>query len=136
MATNPEGNEVTGMSADPAVAHIDRLGNRLMRLEETVDQLIETHRTLMNAIEAKNRSAKRKLMPSPNTKYFDFLVYLEETFKGSEFTSDEIPQKSRHILSILNTEYRALDVVSKRGRTNVYKIAPEARKELQVKGSD
>ncbi len=102
-----------------------------MRLEEALDRLIETHQTLMATLAAGKDTRKRKEMPSPNTKYFEFLVYLTENFNGSEFTSEEIPRKSRHILSILNTEYSSLEVVSKRGRTNVYRISQGVRKKLK-----
>lgn len=118
---------------DPALAHMDRLGNRLMRLEEALDRLIETHQVLMETIADQKSARKRKEMPSPNTKYYEFLVYLNENFGGSEFTSEEIPRQSRHILSILNTEYSSLEVVSKRGRTNVYKISSAIRKKLRKK---
>ena len=133
MEVNREGPSSSLATADPALAQIDRLGNRLVRLENALDQLIETHRILMGTLEARKNASKRKEMPSPNTKYFDFLVYLDHNFNGSEFTSEEIPRKSRHILSILNTEYSSLDVVSKRGRTNVYKISPRVRKKLKKK---
>ncbi len=112
---------------------MESLSTRLVHLEQALDRLIDTHQALMGAIAAKKSSKKRKDMPSPNTKYYDFLVYLEDNFGGSEFTSDEIPRQSRHILSILNTEYSTLDVVSKRGRTNVYKIAPGVRKTLKAR---
>ncbi len=119
--------------ADPTLAHMERLGTRLGQLEEAVDRLIETHQILMGSLAARKAARKRKEMPSPNTKYFDFLVYLDQNFGDSEFTSDEIPRKSRHILSILNTEYSSLEVVSKRGRTNVYRISPNIRKKLAGK---
>ena len=119
---------------DPAVSQMDRLAARLVRLEEALDQLIETHNNLMGVLADRADSRKRKEMPSPNTKYYEFLVYLNENFGSSEFTSDEIPRQSRHILSILNTEYSSLDVISKRGRTNVYRISPDIQKKLK-KGS-
>jgi len=129
MERSPEGATA---STDPALAQMERLGSRLVRLEQALDQLIETHQTLMGVLATKKKTSARKDMPSPNTKYYDFLIYLDKTFKGSEFTSDEIPRKSRHILSILNTEYSSLEVVSKRGRTNVYRISPEIRKKLRA----
>ena len=88
----------------------------------------------MSVLAERANSRKRKDMPSPNTKYYEFLIYLSDNFGQAEFTSDEIPRQSRHILSILNTEYSSLDVVSKRGRTNVYRISPEVLKRLK-KGS-
>ncbi len=120
---------------DPGLAHVERLGIRLGQLEEAIDRLIETHQTLMEALAAKKSARKRKEMPSPNTKYFDFLVYLDQNFGEEDFTSEEIPRKSRHILSILNTEYSSLEVVSKRGRTNVYRVTPKVRKRLGAKSS-
>jgi hypothetical protein len=116
---------------DPALAQMDRLGDRLTRLEAALDQLIETHQGLIAALSERNSAKKKKEMPSPNTKYYEFLVYLNENFGASEFTSDEIPRQSRHILSILNTEYASLEVVSKRGRTNVYRIPPNIRKRVK-----
>ncbi len=136
MVHDPEANRSVVASTNPAITNMERLGSRLGRLEETVDQLIATHKTLMEKLQAEKQEDDRKLMPSPNTKYFDFLVYLEETFKGSQFTSDEIPKKSRHILSILNTEYKALDVVSKRGRTNVYTVSPQVREKIESQETD
>jgi len=118
---------------DPALTHMERLGTRLGQLEEAIDHLIETHRTLMGTLVARKAARRRKEMPSPNTKYFDFLVYLDQNFGDADFTSEEIPRKSRHILSILNTEYSSLEVVSKRGRTNVYRITPKVRKRLGEK---
>jgi hypothetical protein len=123
------GRAAVGM--DPAITQMDRLATRLVRLEEALDQLIETHNNLMVLLADRGDSRKRKEMPSPNTKYYEFLVYLNDNFSSSEFTSDEIPRQSRHILSILNTEYSSLDVVSKRGRTNVYRISPDVRKKLK-----
>ena len=112
---------------------MERLGTRLTRLEEALDQLIETHRILITTIRERDVAPRRtKEMPSPDTKYYDFLVYLAENFGGSEFTSEEIPKKSRHILSILSTEYSSLEVVSKRGRTNVYRIAGRVREKLRL----
>ena len=125
-------NPRSAAEPDDPISHIDRLGTRLTRLEEALDRLIETHRILISTIREREGSRRRKEMPSPDTKYYDFLVYLEKTFGGSEFTSEEIPRKSRHILSILSTEYCSLEVVSKRGRTNVYRISEAVRQRLRV----
>jgi hypothetical protein len=133
MSEKLEGPGSVSGGTDPAIAQMDKLGNRLHRLEQALDQLIETHQALMGTLVAKQNARKRKEMPSPNTKYYEFLVYLEDNFNGEEFTSEEIPRQSRHILSILNTEYSSLEVVSKRGRTNVYKISPSVRKKLKKK---
>ena len=133
MSENLKGPGSVSGGSDPALAQMDRLGNRLIRLERALDQLIETHQTLMGTLVEKQNARKRKEMPSPNTKYYEFLIYLDENFDGEEFTSEEIPRQSRHILSILNTEYSSLEVVSKRGRTNVYKISPSVRKKLKKK---
>jgi len=133
MSGNLEGSGSVSGGNDQALAQMDRLGNRLIRLERALDQLIETHQTLMGTLVEKQNARKRKEMPSPNTKYYEFLIYLDENFDGEEFTSEEIPRQSRHILSILNTEYSSLEVVSKRGRTNVYKISPSVRKKLKKK---
>jgi len=128
MPRDTDGLTVTPM--DPTLAHMEKLGSRLGQLEEAIDRLIATHQTLMGTLAAKKAARRRKEMPSPNTKYFDFLVYLDQNFGDADFTSEEIPRKSRHILSILNTEYSSLEVVSKRGRTNVYRIMPKVRKKL------
>jgi hypothetical protein len=118
--------------ADPANSLV-RLGNQLERLERALDQLIETHQALKQDLVAKQDRGKRKEMPSPNTKYYEFLVYLNDTYGSSEFTSEDIPRQSKHILSILNIEYSSLEVNSKRGRTNVYNINPLIRKKLGKK---
>ena len=132
MSGNLDGpSSVSG--TDSAITQMDRLGNRLMRLEQALDQLIETHQALQVTLEAKQNARKGKEMPSLNTKYFEILVYLNDTFGGGEFTSEEIPRQSRHILSILNKEYSSLEVNSKRGRTNVYNINPAVRKKLEKK---
>jgi len=117
------------LRASDAVSRIDSLGARLVRLEQSLDELIESHRLLIDAIKTKQEK-KKKDVPAPDTKYFDFLLYLEKNFGSSGFTSVEVPKRSRHILSILSTQYNSLEVVSKCGRTNVYKISDAARKKL------
>ena len=62
MSGNLEGPGSVSGGTDPAIAQMDRLGHRLVRLEQALDQLIETHQALMGTLVAKQNARKQWLV--------------------------------------------------------------------------
>ena len=113
---------------------VESLSSRFSQLEESIAHLIEVNRQLAAALGQK-RERKMKL-PAKGTKYLDLLWRLCSKYLDGIFTSEEVPERQRHILSILKNEYDVLEVAERKGRRNFYRIRqPVVRMLLEQMGS-
>jgi len=99
---------------------VESLSSRFSQLEQSIAHLIEVNRQLAAALGQK-RERKMKL-PAKGTKYLDLLWRLCSKYLDGIFTSEEVPERQRHILSILKNEYDVLEVAERKGRRNFYRI--------------
>jgi len=108
---------------------IQALSSRFEDLEASISQLIAINKELAEALEQR-REAKKTHLPARGTKYYRRLWDLCARHLDGDFTSDDVPPKERHILSILKNEYDVLEVAERKGRRNFYRIKPEVARQL------
>jgi len=108
---------------------IQALSSRFEDLEASIGQLITINKELADAL-AERREGKRMHLPARGTKYYRRLWELCSSHLDGEFTSDDVPPKERHILSILKNEYDVLEVAERKGRRNFYRIRGEVARQL------
>lgn len=119
----------TGNLAPAAVAGpsdtVDRPGEameaRIRGLEERVEGLVRMSERLIECL-ARGNTGNAVGIPSPGTKYGEFLGEIFDRFGGARFQSRQVAGGKRHILSILRNQYGALEVVETRGRANIYQL--------------
>ncbi len=97
---------------------------RIEGLEGKIASLIDMNKHLIESLNPENENKEPKI-PSAGTKYHDVLQELVQRFGNNKFEGNEVTDEKRHVLSILNNKYNALDVVETRGRTNIYLIRKE-----------
>jgi len=108
---------------------IQVLSSRFEDLESSIGQLIAINKELAEALEQR-REGKKMHLPARGTKYYRRLWDICSRHLDGEFTSDDVPPKERHILSILKNEYDVLEVAERKGRRNFYRIRPEIARQL------
>jgi len=108
---------------------IQALSSRFEDLETSIGELIAINKELAEALEQR-REGKGMHLPARGTKYYRRLWDLCSRHLDGEFTSDDVPAKERHILSILKNEYDVLEVAERKGRRNFYRIRPEIARQL------
>ena len=94
---------------------------RIDELESKIASLIEMNKELIQSL-SPGKENREPRIPSQGTKYFEVLQELVERFGSSTFEGSQVSSDKRHVLSILNNKYNALEVVETRGRTNIYRI--------------
>jgi len=102
------------------------LEDRMGKIEEKMSNLLNITEEIVNSISpnsSKNHEEVR--VPSNGTKYNEVLRKLTLEYGGAPFESTCVAENERHILSILNNRYNALEVTDNRGRTNIYRIKEE-----------
>ena len=108
---------------------IQALSSRFGDLETSIGQLVDINKELAEVL-AHREEEKKMHLPARGTKYFQRLWELCSAHLDSTFTSDDVPEKERHILSILKNEYDVLEVAEKKGRRNFYRVKPEIARQL------
>ncbi len=104
------------------------LSNRFQDLEDSIGQLIDINNQLASALQEQEET--RPHLPAPGTKYFQRLWSLCANNIDQTFTSEDVPENERHILSILKNEYDVLEVARKKGRRNFYRVKPDIARKL------
>ncbi len=113
---------------------IQALSSRFEDLEASIGELVGVNKELAEVL-LQRKDQKRARLPAQGTKYFQRLWQLCAAHLDTSFTSDDLPAKERHILSILKNEYDVLEVAEKKGRRNFYQVKPEiARQLMKLKG--
>ncbi len=103
-----------------------QLEERVERIESKISSLVGITEQIMECLKpASARSKDQVRVPSSGTKYNEVLRKLTLDHGGAPFESSCVPESERHILSILNNRYNALQVIGNRGRTNIYKVREE-----------
>jgi hypothetical protein len=97
---------------------------RIETLEDKIASLIDMNKQLIDSLNPDSESREPKI-PSAGTKYHDVLQEIVQRFGNKNFEGNEITEDKRHVLSILNNKYNALEVVETRGRTNIYQVRKE-----------
>jgi len=116
-----------------AQSRLRALSGRFEVLEDSIEQLMEINQQLAGALQ--QQEEKKTHLPARGTKYYRRLWELCSENLDSTFTSEDVPENERHILSILKNEYDVLEVARKKGRRNFYRVKPEiARKLLKDRG--
>jgi len=102
----------------------DIIEGRIETLEEKIASLIDMNRDLIESLRP-DEERKEPRIPSAGTKYHEVLQELVQRFGNKTFEGNQVTDDKRHVLSILNNKYNALDVVETRGRTNIYQVRKE-----------
>ncbi len=113
----PEGAERLGRRKDV-------IEGRIETLEEKIANLIDMNRDLIESLKP-GEERKEPRIPSAGTKYHEVLQELVQRFGNKTFEGNQVSDDKRHVLSILNNKYNALEVVETRGRTNIYQVRKE-----------
>ena len=108
---------------------LQALSTRFEGLEASIGELVGINKELAQALMDKGEE-KRARLPARGTKYYDRLWRLCSAHLDGTFTSDDVPSKEKHILSILKNEYDVLEVALRKGRRNYYRIKPEIARNL------
>ncbi len=106
---------------------------RIDDLESKIASLIEMNKELIQSLSPEKRNREPRI-PSQGTKYFEVLQELVERFGSNTFEGNQVSSEKRHVLSILNNKYNALEVVETRGRTNIYRIRKEIMERILTTG--
>lgn len=112
-----------------AQTRIHALSARFGELEDSISQLVGINEKLAETLRLRGEE-RRPHLPARGTKYYERLWTLCGKYLDGSFTSDEVPEKERHILSILKNEYEVLEVAKKKGRRNFYRIKSEIARTL------
>jgi len=107
--------------------------HRIDDLESKIASLIEMNKELIQSLSPEKRNREPRI-PSQGTKYFEVLQELVERFGSNTFEGNQVSSEKRHVLSILNNKYNALEVVETRGRTNIYRIRKEIMERILTTG--
>jgi hypothetical protein len=108
-----------------------KLEERISSIEEKMSKLVEITENLAGSLETSGKGNGDDVrVPSNGTKYNRVLRDMALEFGGGEFDSTSVPESERHILSILNNRYNALDVVDNRGRTNIYRVREQVIRKI------
>jgi len=97
---------------------------RIETLEDKIASLIDMNKQLIESLNPENESREPKI-PSSGTKYHEVLQEIVQRFGNKTFEGNQVTEEKRHVLSILNNKYNALEVVETRGRTNIYQVRKE-----------
>jgi hypothetical protein len=108
---------------------IQALSSRFEGLESSIGQLMGVNQELAEVL-VQRKEERRTHLPARGTKYFQILWDLCSAHLDGKFTSDDVSQREKHILSILKNEYDVLEVAEKKGRRNYYRIKTEIAKEI------
>jgi len=101
------------------------LEERMQRIEEKVSSLVEITEKIVDSLGNSGSKKRGVRIPSRGTKYNEVLRRLTLEHGSEPFDSSTVPESERHILSILNNRYNALEVIENRGRTNIYRVREE-----------
>ena len=112
-----------------ASTRLQALSGRFEDLEASIGELVNINKELAEAL-TQREDTRETHLPARGTKYHDRLWGLCQSHLDSTFTSDDVPQNERHILTILKNEYDVLEVASKKGRKNFYRVKPEISRSL------
>ena len=102
----------------------EAIEGRIEDLEGKIGSLIDMNKQLIESLNPENENREPRI-PSAGTKYHDVLQELVQRFGNKTFEGNQVSEDKRHVLSILNNKYNALDVVETRGRTNIYQVRKE-----------
>ncbi len=130
LGFRPESRAIQGMDTDIATKdgemekRREAMEGRISTLEERIVSLIDMNKQLIESLNPDKENQEPKI-PSAGTKYHEVLQELVQRFGNNTFEGNEVSDEKRHVLSILNNKYNALDVVETRGRTNIYQVRRE-----------
>ncbi len=103
-----------------------QLEERIERIESKISSLVGITEEIVGSVRPTSLRRKDEVrVPSNGTKYNEVLRGLTLQYGGAPFESTCVPENERHILSILNNRYNALEVADNRGRTNIYRVREE-----------
>ncbi len=102
----------------------EAMEGRIITLEDKIASLIDMNKQLIESLNPESKSREPRI-PSAGTKYHEVLQELVQRFGNKTFEGNEVTDEKRHVLSILNNKYNALEVVETRGRTNIYQVKKE-----------
>jgi hypothetical protein len=112
----------------PGNGDVDRrreaMEGRIGTLEGKIGSLIDMNKQLIDSLNP-DQGDREPRIPSAGTKYHEVLQEIFQRFGNNSFEGNQVTDEKRHVLSILNNKYNALDVVETRGRTNIYQIRKE-----------
>ncbi len=108
---------------------LQALSARFEGLEASIGELVGINKELAQALMQRGEE-KRARLPARGTKYYNRLWTLCATHLDGTFTSDDVPSKEKHILSILKNEYEVLEVAQRKGRRNYYRVKAEIARGL------
>ena len=101
------------------------LEERMQRIEDKVSSLVQITESIVESLGSVASKRKGVRIPSKGTKYNEVLRKVTLKHGSEPFDSSTLPESERHILSILNNRYNALEVFENRGRTNIYRVKEE-----------
>jgi len=147
----PAGQEATPEVEKPVPqgAEVEKrreaIEGRIEALEGKIASLIDMNKQLIESLNPEKKSREPRI-PSAGTKYHEVLQELVQRFGSKTFEGNQVSDEKRHVLSILNNKYNALEVVETRGRTNIYQIRKEIMQRIlsnegtsnivEIKGKD
>jgi len=102
----------------------EAIEGRIETLESKIASLIDMNKQLIESLNPDRESIEPRI-PSVGTKYHEVLQEIVQRFGNKRFEGNQISDDKRHVLSILNNKYNALEVVETRGRTNIYQVRKE-----------
>jgi hypothetical protein len=107
----------------------EMIEGRIDTLEEKIATLVDMNRKLIENLNPDDEDSEPKI-PSSGTKYNSVLQDLVERFGNDTFTGRDVADDERHVLSILNNKYNALEVAETQGRTNIYRVRKEVMQRI------
>jgi len=114
---------------DKIVQRREMIEGRIDTLEEKIATLVDMNRKLIENLNPDDEDSEPKI-PSSGTKYNSVLQDLVERFGNDTFTGRDVADDERHVLSILNNKYNALEVAETQGRTNIYRVRKEVMQRI------
>ncbi len=127
-ARTPQISEATE-GKDKIVQRREMIEGRIDTLEEKIATLVDMNRKLIENLNPDDEDSEPKI-PSSGTKYNSVLQDLVERFGNDTFTGRDVADDERHVLSILNNKYNALEVAETQGRTNIYRVRKEVMQRI------
>lgn len=127
-ARSPQIREATE-GQDRIVQRREMIEGRIDTLEDKIATLVDMNRKLIENLNPDEEDSEPKI-PSSGTKYNSVLQDLVERFGNDTFTGRDVADDERHVLSILNNKYNALEVAETQGRTNIYRVRKEVMQRI------
>jgi len=136
----PQVQRDLAVGGDPPTSHraprlletrSSQLVERISRIEEKISNLVRITEEITETVRPHGSKGRGEVrVPSNGTKYNEVLRKLTLKYGGAPFESTCVSESERHILSILNNRYNALEVIDNRGRTNIYRVREEIVKDI------